>query len=103
MPSKWKKINSGELPDGSTLSLRTRTMEFNPIEQYYIREIRAEQLKDKELIGRDQYQLRLNIYLKKEVDLMLRSAGFSEVKIFSGLSDREPIPYKDYYLMVMAS
>ena len=103
LPSKWKKINSGELPDGSTLSLRTRTMEFNPIEQYYIREIRAEQLKDKELIGRDQYQLRLNIYLKKEVDLMLRSAGFSEVKIFSGLSDREPIPYKDYYLMVMAS
>ena len=33
---------------------------------------------------------------------MLQSV-FTEVKIFAGLSDREPIPNKDYYLIVEAS
>ena len=103
LPSKWSKSDRRDLLDGTSLSLQTRILEFNPIDQYYIREILAEQHKDKVLVGTEQRRIRLNIYLKDEVELMLKSAGFSEVKIFAGFSDRDPIPSKDYYLMVEAS
>ena len=103
LPSKWSKSDRRDLLDGTSLSLQTRILEFNPIDQYYIREILAEQHKDKVLVGTEQRQIRLNIYLKDEVELMLQSVGFSEVKIFAGLSNRDPIPSKDYYLMVEAS
>ena len=103
LPSKWSKSDRRDLLDGTSLSLQTRILEFNPIDQYYIREILAEQHKDKVLVGTEQRQIRLNIYLKDEVELILQSVGFSEVKIFAGLSDRVPIPSKDYYLMVEAS
>ena len=103
LPSKWSKSDRRDLLDGTSLSLQTRILEFNPIDQYYIREILAEQHKDKVLVGTEQRRIRLNIYLKDEVELMLQSVGFSEVKIFAGLSERDPIPSKDYYLMVEAS
>ena len=103
LPSKWSKSDRRDLLDGTSLSLQTRILEFNPIDQYYIREILVEQHKDKVLVGTEQRQIRLNIYLKDEVELILQSVGFSEVKIFAGLSNRDPIPSKDYYLMVEAS
>ena len=83
--------------------MQTRILEFNLTEQYYIREIRVEQHKNKILVAKEQRQIRLNIYLKNEVELMLKSVGFSEVKIFSGLTGKDPISSKDYYLMVEAS
>ena len=103
LPSKWSKPDYRDLPDGTSLSLQTRVLEFNPLEQYYIREIRAELNKDKVPVEKEQRKIRLNIYQKNEVELMLQSVGFSKVKIFAGLSDRDPIPYKDYYLMVEVS
>tara|TARA_B100001179_G_scaffold12565_1_gene8160 strand:- start:96 stop:878 length:783 start_codon:yes stop_codon:yes gene_type:complete len=102
LPSKWSKPDHRDLSDGTCLTLQTRILELNSIERYYIREIRIEHHKDKVLIGTEQRQIRLNIYVKNEVELMLQSV-FTEVKIFAGLSDREPIPNKDYYLIVEAS
>jgi len=99
LPSKWSKPDRRDLPDGTSLSLKTRILEFNPIDQYYIREILAEQYEDKVLAGKEQRQIRLNIYLKDEVELMLQSVGFSEVKIFSGVYERDPIPYEDYLII----
>ena len=103
LPSKWSKPDFRDLTDKISLSLQTRILEFNLTEQYYIREIRVEQHKNKILVAKEQRQIRLNIYLKNEVELMLKSVGFSEVKIFSGLTDKDPIPSKDYYLMFEAS
>ena len=103
LPSKWSKPDCRDLPDETSLSLQTRILEFNLTEQYYIREIRVEQHKNKILVATEQRQIRLNIYLKNEVELMLKSVGFSEVKIFSGLTGKDPISSKDYYLMVEAS
>ena len=103
LPSKWSKPDFRDLTDKTSLSLQTRILEFNLTEQYYIREIRVEQHKNKILVATEQRQIRLNIYLKNEVELMLKSVGFSEVKIFSGLTEKDPIPSKDYYLMVEAS
>ena len=99
MPSKWSKPDRRDLPDGTSLSLKTRILEFNPIDQYYIREILAEQYEDKVLAGKEQRQIRLNIYLKDEVELMLQSVVFSEVKIFSRVYERDPIPYEDYLII----
>ena len=103
LPSPWSKPDSRKLPYGSDLVLQTRTIEFDPMEQYYVREIRVDQYKDKVLLESYQDRLRLNIYLKNEIVLMLKTAGFLQVKVLAGLSDVEPITYEDYHLMVMAS
>jgi len=55
------------------------------------------------LVESYQNKLRLDVYLKNEIQLILKAAGFLQVKIFAGLSEVEPIPYKDYYLMVLAN
>ena len=103
LPSRWSKPKSNKLPDGSDLVLQTRTIEFDPMEQYYVREIRVEEWKDEVLLERHEDRLRLNIYLKNEIVLMLKTAGFLQVKVLAGLSDFEPITYEDYHLMIVAS
>ena len=103
LPSPWSKPKSNKLPDGSDLVLQTRNIELNTMEQYYVKEIRIEQYKKEILIERYEDKLRLNVYFKNEILLMLKTAGFLQVKVLAGLSDVEPVSYQDYHLMVIAS
>ena len=103
LPSRWSKPDSRKASDGDELLLQTRTIEFDPMEQYSVREIRVKQYKDGELVNCHQDRLRLNVYFKSEILLMLKTTGFTRVEIFAGLGDDEPTAYEDYYLMVVAN
>ena len=103
LPSRWSKPDTRKASDGDELVLQTRTIEFDPMEQYSVREIRIKQYSDQELVNCHQYRLRLNAYFKNEIQLMLKTAGYSRVEMLGGLGGSEPAAYKDYYLMVFAN
>jgi len=103
LPSRWSKPDTRKTSDGDELVLQTRTIAFDPMEQYSIREIRVKQYRDQELVNCHQYRVRLNAYFKNEIQLMLKTAGFGRVEMKGGLGDSKPTAYKDYYLMVCAN
>ena len=103
LPSRWSKPDTRKASDGDELVLQTRTIAFDPMEQYSIREIRVKQYRDQELVNCHQYRVRLNAYFKNEIQLMLKTAGFGRVEMKGGLGDSKPTAYKDYYLMVCAN
>jgi SAM-dependent methyltransferase len=103
LPSRWSNPDTRKASDGDELVLQTRTIAFDPMEQYSIREIRVKQYRDQELVNCHQYRVRLNAYFKNEIQLMLKTAGFGRVEMKGGLGDSRPTAYKDYYLMVCAN
>ncbi|MEC9239671.1 MAG: class I SAM-dependent methyltransferase [Pseudomonadota bacterium] len=102
LPSRWTKPDVRKTSDNDELALQTRTIEFDPMEQYSVREIRMRQYEDQELVNCHQYRIRLNSYFKNEILLMLNVAGFDQVEMYAGLSDVKPVAYEDYHLMVLA-
>jgi SAM-dependent methyltransferase len=102
LPSRWSKPDTRKTSDGDELVLQTRTIEFDPLEQYSVWEIRVQQFEGQELLNCHQYRLRLNTYFKNELELMLKVAGFRQVGMYAGLLDVEPAAYEDYHLMVSA-
>ena len=102
LPSRWTKPDVRKTSDNDELALQTRTIEFDPMEQYSVREIRMKQYEDQELVNCHQYRIRLNSYFKNEILLMLNVAGFDQVEMYAGLSDVKPVAYEDYHLMVLA-
>ena len=102
LPSRWTKPDVRKTSDNDELALQTRTIEFDPMEQYSVREIRMKQYEDQELVNCHQYRIRLNSYFKNEILLMLNVAGFDQVEMYAGLTDVKPVAYEDYHLMVLA-
>ena len=102
LPTRWSKPDTRKAADGDELVLQTRTIEFDPMEQYSVREIRVKQFEGQELLNCHQYRLRLNTYFKNELELMLKVAGFHQVGMYAGLLDVKPAAYEDYHLMVSA-
>jgi len=52
--------------------------------------------------GEEQYSLRLNIYFKSEVPLMLSHVGFRSVDVQADATGRAAEPYRDVHLMFVA-
>ena len=103
LPSPWTKPDVRKSSDGDEFLLQTRTIEFDPMEQYSIREIRVKQYEDQELVNCHQYRIRLNSYFKNEIQLMLKVTGYTHIEMFGGFRSTRPRAYKDYHLTVLAS
>ena len=67
--------------DGGESVAYFRTIEFDPLEQRYTRQVRLEKWLSGDLVAEEEYTLRGNIYFKNELLLMLRQAGFSEIAV----------------------
>jgi SAM-dependent methyltransferase len=104
LPAPWPDRGDRRTStDGTALELHARLLEFDPLALTLIREIRATHWKDGEQIAQEQASIRINIYFAPEVRLMLETAGFADVKVHGGLSDREAEPYRDAHLMFIAT
>jgi SAM-dependent methyltransferase len=101
--TRWTKEGRGQLPqewrepgerrrasDGSELSLVSRTVSFDPVEQRAVVEMRAEEWRDGALAKREEHAITLNIYFTQEIVLMLRAAGFADVDVRGEYVDRPP-------------
>ncbi|NIS02275.1 MAG: hypothetical protein GWN99_14600, partial [Gemmatimonadetes bacterium] len=88
--------------DGSELELRARVAAFDPLEQTAVREMRIEQWRDGELLAREENRIRINLYFKSEILLMLERAGFESVEVRGGLEDRPARAWDDLRLLFLA-
>lgn len=77
LPEPWPTdVEPKIAADGSEHIGRFRMIDNDPLELMYTREVRLEKRRDGELIAQEQYTLRGAAYMKPEVTLMLRVAGF---------------------------
>jgi SAM-dependent methyltransferase len=80
LPQAWPKEGKRRMAsDGSANIAYFRYVEIDPLEQSYTQQVRLEKWVSGEMITAEEYTLRGNMYLKNEVLLMLKAAGFREI------------------------
>jgi SAM-dependent methyltransferase len=83
LPEPWPEEGSRRVAaDGSENIGYFRTVELDPLEQTYAREVRLEKRVDGITVAVEEYTLRGNMYLKSEVLLMLQVAGFRDISVY---------------------
>ena len=88
MPEPWPEDGRRRVAsDGSEHLARFRFVEVDPLEQTYTREVQLEKWRDATLVESQTYRLRGNMYLKSEVLLMLRVAGFQSIGVQGDYTD----------------
>lgn len=103
MPMAWPRLGDRRrATDGTELELHTRLLEFDPLEQTALREIRARHWVEGELASEEQHSIRINIYFKNEVELMLEHAGFRELEVEGDVTGREAVAFQDAQVMFVA-
>jgi SAM-dependent methyltransferase len=96
LPTPWpERGDRRRCADGSELELKSRVVSFDPLDQTTSRELRVEHWVDGELAAVEEAGIRLNIYLKNEVVLILEAVGFREIRVTGGLTDEDARPYED--------
>ena len=106
---RWPKGGRDDLPtdwpspgerrrgaDGAEYELRSRLVDFEPLEQRASLEILGEMWRDGELVESDVHALKLTLYFKNELLLMLERAGFDDVIVRRGYEDADPGPDDDF-------
>jgi SAM-dependent methyltransferase len=109
----WPKEVRGELPeawvepqsrrkgaDGAEYALRSRLVELDPLSQRITMEMRAWMWRDDELVAEEEHLLRLTLYFKEELVLMLERAGFVDVEVRGQYNDADPTPEDDFLVYV---
>lgn len=82
LPEAWPREGSHRLvADGSENVAYFRTLDIDPLEQSYTRQVRLEKWVDGAAVASEEYTLRGNMYFKNEVMLMLELAGFDEITV----------------------
>ena len=82
LPQPWPEEISGRIAaDGSEHIARFRYLQIDALEQSYTRQVRLEKRVAGQLVAAEEYTLRGNMYLKPELLLMLKVAGFREVSV----------------------
>jgi SAM-dependent methyltransferase len=88
LPEAWPEAAPRRVAaDGSEHIGRFRLVSLDPLEQTYTREVRLEKWESGSLVASEEYRLRGNMYLKSEVVLMLRVAGFRGVSVHGDYTD----------------
>ena len=93
LPEPWPEEGTTSIGvDGSVHVARFRSLENDPLELTYTREVRLEKWQAGTLVSSEQYTLRGNAYLMPEVLLMLRVAGFRDIAVKGDFVDRPATP-----------
>jgi SAM-dependent methyltransferase len=88
MPEAWPDdVRRRVAADGSEHSARFRFIDVDPLEQTYTREVQLSKWRDGKEVETETYSLRGNMYLKPEVLLMLRVAGFTSITVLGDYTD----------------
>ena len=102
LPEPWPEEGDRRVAaDGSEHISRFRTVQVDPLEQSFTRQVRLEKWTDGKLVASEEYALRGNMYLKSELLLMLKVAGFREVAVTGDYAD-DPATADSYKLVFIA-
>jgi SAM-dependent methyltransferase len=88
MPEPWpEEARHRFAADGSEYIDRFRLVDVDSLEQHFTRQVRIEKRQAGELIATEEATLRGNMYLKNELQLMLKVAGFRQITVRGDYTD----------------
>ncbi len=103
LPRSWPKhVERKVARDGSEFELRTRQHDFDPLRQTTTLEIEVTKSRDGEEIGQERGLIDIGLYFLSELELMLASAGFSDVQVTSFGEPTAPEPWVDRRILIQA-
>ena len=104
LPRPWPDRGDRRLAsDGTELEIRARQIDFDPLEQTTTLEIRASQYRGGEEIAVETNTIDINLYFRKEIELMLMVAGFGSVIVRAFGDARAPHPWEDERIVFEAT
>lgn len=86
--------------DGLDYMLVSRVVAVEPIEQRVTLEMHAQLWKEDELLADERHEIRMTVYFKDEIVLMLEKVGFSGVRVLGYHNDAEPTSDDDFLVFV---
>ena len=109
----WVKEKRGELPrpqrppgprrlgpDGAEYELRSRLLDFDPLDQSASMEMQAFMWRDGELLAEETHLLTMRLYFRNELVLMLENAGFTQIEVRGDHNDAKPTPDDDFLVFL---
>ncbi len=103
LPRPWStRGDRRRARDGTELELRTRLVALDPLEQTTTLEMRIAQFRDDAEVAAQTSTITIGLYFKSEIELMLATAGFRDVRVTAFPDDRTPRPWDDARLVFHA-
>lgn len=88
LPQPWPEVgNRRSSRNGSEYVTRVRYLDMNPLEQCFTRQVRIEKWQSGKLVAAEEHIMRANMYLKNELLLMLKVAGFRQISVRGDFMD----------------
>jgi SAM-dependent methyltransferase len=101
LPRPWPEPGERRIgSDGAEYELRSRVVDVDPLAQLVTIEIRALMWNDGVLGADEQHTLKMSLYFKDEIVLMLGSAGFVDVQVRGAYRDEEPSAADEFVVFV---
>ena len=102
-PGPWTERGDRRLAeDGTELELRFRQLAFDPLEQTTTLEVRASQHVGGAEVDVQTHAIDINLYFRKEIELMLAMAGFRDITVRAFGEDRPPRAWEDERIVFAA-
>jgi SAM-dependent methyltransferase len=95
-PPEWRRPTS----DGAELALRARTLDLDPLAQRVTLEMHAERWRDGALEAEEKHALTSTLYFSHELLLMLERAGFTDVVVHGGHTERQATADDEFVVFV---
>jgi SAM-dependent methyltransferase len=90
LPAPWPERGPPRIAaDGSEHFMQIRAVAADPLTQTYTREVRLEKWQSGKLVAAESYRLKESMYLREEVLLMLKVAGFERVLVQGDFTNEE--------------
>jgi len=86
--------------DGAEYELRSRVIEVDPLAQSVAMEMHADMWRDGEHVASDEHVLRMNLYFKNELLLMLERTGFADVAVQADYKDAAPDVESEFLVFI---
>ena len=103
LPRPWPETGQRKrAADDSEFELLTRQKAFDPLEQTTVLEMQVSHFVDDEVVASETQEIAINVYFKNEIELMLASAGFDEIRVTGGLEQRAAEPWMDQRIVFRA-
>jgi len=102
LPEPWQPIEERKTAkNGDEIGLTSRLAELDPLRQLLVMEIRAELWREDRLVAEEEGAIRINLYFNRELLQMLDAAGFVDVEVHGGYSER-PATAEDTFVVFIA-
>jgi len=101
LPEAWPEPERRLTADGGELSVATRVVDLDPLNQIVTMELRAERHDEGRLVAEELHRLTITLYFRDELVAMLRASGFDDIDVFRG-NTLEP-PSRDDRFLVFAA